>query len=209
MARKAPVNHGGYKSKIVLGAFNDTVTSSTLDEALLKDLPQMVDLSGDMTAVKNQSDRGTCTFFSTMGIIEGTIKKDLNLDLNLSEEFLNYTAKKNGNYESMEGSVVMDNIRAVYHSGLLLEDDWSYQSSWFRKGLPCGDYEATDSNAPKICFSHNRPNEKALKRIISADKIKFYSLEKNTTELIKFLAKEKRPVTMSVTVNFNGWHFVW
>ncbi len=202
---KAPVDHGGYKSKIVLGAFNDMVTSTTLDEAQLKGLPKIVDLSGDMTPARNQSDRGTCTFFSTMGIIEATIKKDLKIDVNLSEEFLNYTAKKYGSYESIEGSVITDNIRAMYHSGLLLEDDWSYQSSWFRKGLPCGDYEASDSTAPKICFSHNRPNEKALKRVISADKIKFYSLEKNTTELIKFLANDKRPVTMSVTVNFNGW----
>lgn len=202
---KASIDNSGYKNKIVLGAFNDIVSASTLNESQLQNLPKVVDLSADMTPSRNQSDRGTCTYFSTMGVVEATIKKDLGIEVNLSEEYMNYTSKLTGAFASGEGSNIMENIKAMYSGGLLLEDDWSYQASWFSKGLPCSEYKSSDSAAPKICFSHNAPNMKALERRINAQNIVFYTLNKNTTEVIKFLATKKRPLTMSVNVNFKGW----
>lgn len=202
---KASMDNSGYKNKIVLGAFNDMVSASTLNESQLQSLPKIVDLSAVMTPSRNQSDRGTCTYFSTMGMVEATIKKDLSIEVNLSEEYLNYTSKQTGGFTAGEGSNIAENIKAIYSGGLVLENDWSYQPSWFRKGLPCSEYKSSDSTAPKICFSHNAPNSKALERRINAQNIVFYTLNKNTTEVIKFLATKKRPLTMSVNVNFNGW----
>jgi C1A family cysteine protease len=202
---KAPVNNSGYKDKIVLGNYVDMTTYSTLDEALLKDLPATVDLSSEMSSVKNQDARGTCTFFSTMALIEGTVKKDSGKDVNFSEEYLNYAAKKIGFYSSEEGSTITSNITAIANNGLILERDWAYQSSWFGKALPCEKYKNTDSNAPASCYSHNKPNKKASANIINAAGIEFSTLRKDTTEMIKFLAEKKRPLVMSVTVNFNGW----
>lgn len=202
---RSSTDNGGYKAKIVLGAFNDMVSSSTLDESQLSNLPKIIDFSDEMTPSRNQSDRGTCTIFSTMGLIEGAIKKDLGVDVNLSEEYMNYTSKKTGIYNTTEGSVVSENIAAVYKGGLLLENDWAYQSSWFKKSLPCEEYKSTDSNAPKICFSHNSPNNKVLAQTIDPKNIKFFGLKKDTNEIIKHLANTKRPLAMSVNVNFNGW----
>ncbi|MEA9357023.1 C1 family peptidase [Bacteriovorax sp. PP10] len=202
---KAPVNNSGYKDKIVLGNYVDMATYSTLDEALLKDLPATVDLSSDMSSVKNQDARGTCTFFSTLAMVEGAVKKDLGQDVNFSEEFLNYATKKAGYYPSEEGSNVGFNLRTISKDGLILERDWAYQSSWFGKALPCEKYKSTDSKAPAYCYSHDKPNKKAAANIINADGIEFSSLSKDTSKMIKFLAEEKRPLIMSVTVNFNGW----
>ena len=203
---KAPATSGDFKNKIILGAYNDMVSYSTLEESELQDLPRLVDLSNDMTSVKNQSDRGTCTFFSTLAMIEGTIKKDLGHELNLSEEYLNYATKTSGSYYATEeGSIVTDNIKAMWKSGLMLESDWSYQASWFTKGFPCEKYSSTNSSSPAICFSHNKPNKKATERTIDASGISAYSLQKNTNSIIRFLAEQKRPLIMSVTVNFNGW----
>ena len=65
-----------FNNSIVLGAFNDITTPSSLDESKLLDLPKIVDFSKDMTSVKDQSNRGSCTFFSVLGTLEGVIKKD-------------------------------------------------------------------------------------------------------------------------------------
>ena len=198
-------NNDKFESKIVLSAFSDLISKSSLDESLLKDLPKIIDLSGDMSPVKNQADRGTCTIFTTIGLVEGTIKKDLGIEVNLSEEFMNYSSKQHGRFESTEGSAISENVKAINLDGMILEEDWSYQASWFRKGFPCADYQATNKMAPKICFSHNNANTLALDRKIDPKNIKFNVLNKNTNEIIKFLATNKRPLVMSVNVNFNGW----
>lgn len=203
--KPAATSNVQYKTNIILGAYSDMVSSPTLDESQLSDLPQMVDLSDEMTPAKNQGDRGTCTFFSTLASVEGAIKKDLKLDVNLSEEYLNYAAKKIGSYSNVEGSVISDNVRGMRSQGLLLEEDWAYQASWFDKGRPCAEFKSTNAMASKLCFSHNKPNKKAMERLIDARGITVSSLGKDTNAMIRFLAENKRPLIMSVNVNFNGW----
>ena len=181
------------------------VSPSTLDESKLQDLPKLIDLSENMTPAKNQSNRGACTYFSTLGMVEGTIKKDLGVEVNLSEEYLIFKSKDLGRFQNMESSTTDANIATIINGGLILEDDWSYQPSWFKMIPPCIDFDNSNLEAPKICFSHNGPSKDALNRLIDSKNIKFYSKQKNTNEIIKFLAKNKRPLTMSIVVNFNAW----
>jgi hypothetical protein len=203
---KAPVAANVYKNKIVLGAYSDMFSYSTLDESQLTDLPKLVDLSADMTPAKNQADRGTCTFFTVIGLVEGAIKKDLGKEVNLSEEYLIYAAKKrSGPYQQLEGSIVEENIKGMRTQGLLLEEDWSYQASWFDKGRPCSDYKTSDRSAPRPCFSHNKPNQKAMSRLIDPRGITLTPIAKDTNAIIRFLAEKKRPLVISVSVNFNAW----
>lgn len=199
------VDSGAYKNSVVLGKFNDRVTPLTFDESQLADLPRSVNLINDMSPVKNQSDRGTCTFFSTAALLEATIKKDMNQEVNLSEEFMSHVTKSQGYFPSDEGSTVLYNIYGIDKAGLMLERDSSYQPSWFTKGLPCEKFKPTDSGVPAKCFTHNAPDAQALKNVIKADSIEFNGLEKNTNEVIRFLAEEKRPLTVAIAVNFNGW----
>ncbi|MBC7427979.1 MAG: C1 family peptidase [Bacteriovorax sp.] len=199
------VDSGKYQTSVKLGKFSDNVTSSTFAEDQLKDLPRAVDLKDDMSPVKNQSDRGSCTFFSTAAMLEATIKKDMEIAVNLSEEFLNYSAKSNGYFPTDEGSTVLNNIYAVRASGIMLERDSAFQPTWFSKGLPCEKYKVTDVSAPVVCFSHNAPDASSLKKVIKADNFEFAGIEKNTNDIIRYLAEEKRPVTVAIVVNFNGW----
>jgi C1A family cysteine protease len=203
--RPSTTSNTVYKNKIVLGAYSDMISNPTLDESQLLDLPKLVDLSDEQTPAKNQSDRGTCTIFSVAGLVEAAIKKDLKTEVNLSEEYLNYAVKKIGSYQKIEGSTISENVRGMRAKGLLLEEDWSYQASWFDSGRPCADYKSTDAAAPKTCFSHNKPNQKAMSRLIDARGITVNTLEKDTNAMIRFLATEKRPLIMSVNVNFDGW----
>lgn len=196
---------GAYRNKIVLGAFYDEKSSPTLDLSQLKDLPRIVDLKDDMSSVKNQSDRGVCSIFASVALLEGTIKKDLNKEVNLSEEFLNYNTKAFGYFPKTEGSNMLYNVQTVLDGGVMLERDWSYQPSWFSKGLPCEKYKSTDSNAPKECYSHLAPSEEAKAKIINTESLEIASISKNSNDIIKFLAKNRRPLTLDVTVNFNGW----
>ncbi len=193
------------KSEVVLQKFYDIVSPPTLDESKLTMLPKKIDLAKDMTPVKNQSTRSTCTIFSTMGIVEATLKKDLGIEVNLSEEYLNYAAQISNIDLINEGVEVIDSLKAVKRDGLMLESDWSYQPSWFNKGLPCADFSIDDEILPSECFTHNKPNSKAMNRRIDAHNIKFKILEKDTNSIIVFLATYQRPLLMTVLVNFNGW----
>ncbi len=193
------------QNKIVLGKFYDSVTDSTFDESELSDLPEVVNLNDQTTPARNQSDRGTCTFFSTAALLESALKIDRNQDVNISEEFMNLVTKYAGNYPREEGSVVSANLYASKAYGFMLERDWGYQPSWFQKGLPCEKYKASDSSAPKTCFMHNVPSDEVQKTIIPFHGITFSSIDKNTNEIIRFLAKYKRPLTADVSVNFEGW----
>lgn len=194
-----------YKNKIVLGKFSDDVSLPTFDESKLTDLPRVVDLKAEISAVKDQSSRGTCTFFSTIGLVEASIKKDLQMEVNLSEEYLNFKTKTLGAHSRDEGSDVRSNLRAIEIGGVMLERDWSYQPSWFGPNLPCSKYKSTDRNAPLECFSHNSPDKETLAKTFNGEAFTFSVLSKDTNEIIRFLATHKQPLTMSVAVNFNGW----
>ena len=194
-----------YRSTIVLGKYYDLVTPSTFNESELNDLPRVVDLKGDLTSVKNQASRGTCTFFSTTALLEATVKKDQNIEVNLSEEYMNYAAKSQGYFSNTEGSAVQYNLAAIKAKGLLLERDYSYQPSWFDKALPCEKYKADGDGVPTECYTHKTPDKSILKKVISAENITFTGAQKNTNDIIRFLAEEKRPLTLSLPVNFKGW----
>ena len=74
--------------------------------------------------------------------------------------------------------------------GVMEESDWSYQPSWFSNGLPCSQFKSTDAKAPKNCFSHNRPSDEVMKKVITADNFETINVPSNTNEVIKFLATE-------------------
>lgn len=200
-----PSTPGAYKDTIVLGKFYDYVSDTTLDLNKLKDIPRQIDLKDKMTSVKNQGSRGTCTFFSTAALLESAIKIDRKVDINLSEEYMNVVSKNAGYFINNEGSTVEVNLVTSQKYGVMLERDWGYQPTWFQKGLPCESYKSSDTKAPKKCFMHNVPPERMQVNKIPFSGIKFTSIQKNTNEIIRFLAKNKRPLVLGVTVNFNGW----
>lgn len=189
---------------IILGAYDDIRSNPTLDLSKLKGLPPIVNLRDKISMVKNQSDRGTCSIFGTAALIEAAIKIDLKKEINVSEEYIQYGVKTDGFFVDAEGSSVGYNIASVKNRGLLLEKDFSYQPSWFSKGLPCENYKLEES-PPGACISHNVPSANILAKKLSSEGLTFGSISKNTNNIIQFLATKKRPLTVDVLVNFNGW----
>lgn len=192
------------KNKFVLAAFNDMVTASSFKPEALTSLPKMINFSNQMTAVKNQGDRGTCTFFAATALVEAAIKQDLGIDVNLSEEYLIYSTKKQGHYDDVEASHMSVNLQSMKAGGILLERDWSYYPSYFEPGKPCGGIDGEKENAPMECYAHT-PAQSILQKVIPANSIKTGFMRKNTNDIIKYLAQNQRPLSISLPVNYKGW----
>ena len=188
-----------------LNAFEDVAMTSTFNEKMLTDLPRKVVFNDKTSAVKFQGERGTSTLFSTMALIESAIKIDKGQEVNLSEEYMNYVVKSLGLSAMTESSQISENIEAMKLHGILLESDWGYQPSWFQKGFACEGYTPTDALAPADCFKHNRPDEKILDKAFSANGISLTPMKKNTNDIIRFMAKEKRPLSLNLIINRKGW----
>lgn len=195
---------GTTKNRFVLAAFNDMVTASSFKPEALTTLPPIVNFSDKMTTVKNQGDRGTCTFFAATALVEAAIKIDLGLDVNISEEYLIYSTKNQGHYDDVEASHMSVNLQSVKAGGILLERDWSYYPSYFGDGKPCAGINGEKENAPIKCYVHT-PTQSILQKVIPANSIKTGFMRKNTNEIIKYLANNQRPLSISLPVNFQGW----
>lgn len=180
---------------------------STLDLEQLQDLPKKVDLQDIMTPVKDQDARGTCSFFSAIALVESAIKRKMNVEVNLSEEYLNYVTKTADLDANTEGSWPENNLYMAIREkkGFLLEKEWPYQPLWFGQKAPCIGVE-NNSKAPLECFSHNSPPAETLLKIIPGENFKLtYKPKITTNEIIKILANDKEPMTIVVPVNARGW----
>ncbi len=194
------------KSNVVLGAFNDMTTQSSFKLEALIGLPEVVNFSDKMTSVKQQGQRGTCTFFAATALVEAAIKIDLGIETNLSEEYMIYSTKKQGHYDDVEASHVSVNLQSLKTGGMLLERDWSYMPTFFGEGKPCAGLDGESDETPIECFVH-KPARETLTKVIPAAAIKTGFIRKNTNEIIKFLANNQRPLTISLPVNFKGWAY--
>lgn len=197
-------------TKYPLQAFDDVNNKSTLDLEKLKDLPRVIDLKEDMTAVRDQGERGTCSFFAAIALAESAVKKKMNVEVNLSEEYLNYVVKSKGKgyRDDREGGSPIQNLKVAVNNkdGFLLEKDWPYQPSWFKEKNPCLENLAKDKKAPAICFSHNAPPESVHAKKISGDNFELSYIEaESTNEFISTIAQYRLPLSIVVPVNHRGW----
>lgn len=190
-----------------LAAFDDVNNPSTFDMETLKDLPQELDLKEQMTSVKDQDERGTCSHFTTASLIESSIKRKMKVDVNVSEEYINYVSKKQGHFTQTEAGNSFANLRSVItkKEGVLLERDWPYQPSWFGVTEACMDFTSDSEDAPLECYSHNTPPENILSQKISGEKFEsLISIDATTNDLVEILV-ENGPFSIGVPVNRRGW----
>jgi len=114
-----------------------------------------------MTPVRDQGDRGTCSIFSSTAILEAMLNIDYNLgtDLDLSEEWLEYVLMRPG---KSEGSETSANFPALRRYGSANEQEMPYiGETWTNASadLPaqrCGTLHGPDRKACLI--SHFDPN---------------------------------------------------
>jgi len=188
--------------------FTDQVRESSSDYEKLKSLPPVIDLSDFMTTVKNQGDRNTCSYFATIALVESAIKRKMKIEVDLSEEYLNYAAKTEGRASHTEEGSFTDGliVSLKNRGGFLLEQDWPYSSSWFKKIEPCLEFANTDKDSPVECFSHYSPPLKILAKKLPADHFKGFAMElSSANDIVKALANRKEPFSIFVPINYKGW----
>jgi hypothetical protein len=97
------------------------------------------------TSVKSQKSRGTCTMFTTMGMIEHLFIKERNASksIDLSEEWMEYIIMTK---KQTEGSSTSKNFKAALKNGFTTEKMWPYLGKRWR--------ELTDSPLASETCSH-------------------------------------------------------
>ena len=205
---KKNISKNKFISKHTYAVFTDINNPSTFDESALGDIPKKMNLDEFMTPVKDQSDRGTCAAFAAMALVESAIKKKMNIEVNLSEEYSNYSTKRNGYFSQIDSGTVLTNLYTGISDkkDFLLEKDWPYQPLWFGLAEKCLPYEVDDEKAPFECYSHNAPPSHIMTKKISGIHFKLIHKDKITTnDIILELAINKRPMSISFPVNERGW----
>lgn len=180
---------------------------STLDLNELKDLPQQVDLKEKMTSVKDQDERGTCSYFAALALFESAVKIKMGTEVNFSEEYLSNMMKKNHSFEQAEYGSINENIFTIIKKkiGLLPESLWPYQPRWFGRKEQCLKFKASDKEAPSECFSHETPPQEVIDKKISSDYFKFEEFVPSTTnELIRDLAINGIPLAINLPLHPKG-----
>ena len=175
------------------------------DDAL-SSFPPSVDLISTQSAVKNQGDRGSCTFFTSNALLESLIKQKQGIEVNLSEEYLIWKVK--GEFKQMpdsDGSLADVNLKYISKMGLVLERDMPFQPSWFTPGMPCGNNKDEDPKTPVNCYSHNKPGQDILSKVISSTPINAVVFPSESARIVQNMATKKTPVIIGVPVNPRGW----
>jgi C1A family cysteine protease len=180
------------------------VTLKPIDPELFNDkrLPRVIDLIPYQTKVKYQGQRGSCTYFVIGSLIESLLKKSLNRDVDVSEEYIIWASKvKKGMRSHEEGSSVAVNAATVQEFGIMLEQDLPYEPSWFEKGFPC-EVQENMSNIDPICFSHKGPSLENSKYVINGENFYFETINSRSIDLVRALARFRNPVAVSILANY-------
>lgn len=183
----------------------DFIPLIKIDPVLFQDpsLPRQLNLKKYQSTVKNQGQRGACTYFVFTSLVESIIKKKTNQSLDLSEEYLAWASKVKKKMRILdEGSSVAVNAATFQEFGFMLEADMPYQPSWFEQGQAC-EGQKDKANIDPLCFSHNGPEKD--KPIFKGDDLIFEAVDSRSIDLVRALAKYRNPVTVSLS----GYPKMW
>lgn len=160
-----------------------------------------VDLTSKMTPSKHQGDRGTCSAFAAVALIEFLIKQEFNQTLDLSEQYTYWATKEytltdsyRMAYATTDGNAGFMAVESLSY-GSMLENEWPYEYyNWFQ----LNDSRCDKKNITKECFTGALPNDSKL---LPYRVEPFYiDLEK----VAEFIMTEKRPVVVNINWYFNS-----
>lgn len=172
--------------------------------------PLKFDILSNQTGIKDQGERGSCAYFSAAAMIENAFMAKQGSNVNLSEEFLILITKKIKKWDTNdEASNAANNILAAKELGILLERDYPYHMSWFKKNLPCEKYKSTDTTAPKNCFSHDgiiKYNDHGIQsRLIKLKNLQLDQIYNHQTNIMNAIYTDGTGVLVSLPVHPDGW----
>ncbi len=168
-------------------------------------VPRKIDLKNQQSAVQNQGQRGSCTYFTISSLLESLIIKKQNVAVNISEEYMAWAAKvKNKSRANEEDSSVAINAFTTQKFGFMLEKHLPYQESWLNKGMPC-ELQKNKKQIDTICFSHDGPSAENMNKIIDGSHFIFESVDSGSIDIIKTMARLKSPITTFILAHPTVW----
>ena len=123
-------------------------------------LPPSFDVHAAQSPVRSQGRRGTCSIFSTVGLMEHLYIKAGMGSPDFSEQYLQWSSKVEGGYfPKSGGSSGKANLSTINRYGIVEESAWPYESSgWTAENDPsCGAEEDQDKKVE--CFTNGNPSE--------------------------------------------------
>ena len=171
------------------------------------------------TSVKRQKSRGTCTIFSTLGLLESHLKRleilegHSPVDWDLSEEWLEYLAMRN---KTSEGSTTSTNMRLILSEGIATEEIWPYIG---KKWLTVDDSPLAKERCDQLegstqlscLWGHRAPQLLTLEdHLLNNPEHPFFdpefvTIRKNAKENLKNLIKRNFKVRKSFKINDLKW----
>lgn len=133
----------------------DTQEIDLEDEyAPLSTVPASIDLRKEFTAVKDQGEMGACSAFALIGIFEYILKKNKQPDIDLSEQFVYYNArKKEGASRVDSGSSLYDIVQTLKTDGVCQEHLFPYNPENLSKEPPVEAID--DAQTRKVVVAKN------------------------------------------------------
>jgi hypothetical protein len=166
-------------------------------------LPAKFDIYSLETPVKNQSRRGVCSIFSTVGLMEMLYKKAGMSNPDFSEQYLQWSVKNQvGAYKNTEGSSDNYNLQAINRYGIPVESAWPYESSpWTSVNDPA--CMGPEDGRPTKCYTNGEPPAAAM----SAMKYKLPAGRWVSTSSIKNVLFEKKTgVVVGLDFFYQAWN---
>jgi C1A family cysteine protease len=164
-------------------------------------LPTSFDILSLQTPIRNQSRRGVCSIFSTMGLVESLYKKAGLATPDFSEQYLQWSVKVQlGRFANTEGSSDNYNLEAVVKHGVPIESAWPYNPNpWTTVDNPA----CTGETQPTTCYTQGDPPAAAK----SAPKYKLPASRWVSTSSIKNVIYEKRTgVLAGLDFFYQAWN---
>src|SRR5262249_21918426 len=90
-------------------------------------LPDSVDLTSEMPEIRNQNPRGTCIAHASLAVFEHFRRRQGEV-VDLSEQFLTFTCKKNDNLPLLEGTRLSVAFPRLVIDGCCREETWRYNN---------------------------------------------------------------------------------
>ena len=165
-----------------------------------------LDLLEFQSPVKNQSERGSCAYFSSIALAESLVKKKTGKVVNMSEEYLIYYGKAVlGNFSNTDASNAYFNFKGL-KDGFFLEKDMPYGPSWFAKGLPCENYKDEADGTPVMCYAHAGPGDEIKDRLIEFENFTSEIVAANSASIIQKMNETMNAVVIGVPLHPEGWN---
>jgi C1A family cysteine protease len=165
--------------------------------------PLRFDIADAQSPVKHQGQRGTCSIFSTVGLMEHLYLKANQPGHDFSEQYLQWSVKfQEGAFLNSAGSHAYYNVQAINHFGIPEEAAWPYDKlQWTELDDPACVGE--EEQMPTRCFTNGSPPAEALAAPRFTMPLGYFI---NTADIKEHLTTKRTDVVLALEIFYQAWN---